>query len=68
MESLPAKVNLAKKFVVIPMLIPGSGKSSLAETLSKSSTYSWRIVDTDKIRRKIMEDIDEVNLNSDKSQ
>lgn len=50
------------------MLIPGSGKSSLAETLSKSSVYSWKVVDTDKIRRTIMEDIDEVNLNSDKSQ
>jgi shikimate kinase len=35
------------------MLIPGSGKSSLAQELKKSEV-EWQFVDSDKIRREVM--------------
>jgi len=40
---------------VIPLLIPGSGKSTLAKELASDKQNKWKIVDSDKIRRKLME-------------
>jgi adenylylsulfate kinase-like enzyme len=44
-------IKQSRKYVVLPLLIPGSGKSSLANALKKSSTCSWKVIESDQIRR-----------------
>lgn len=53
------------KHFILPLLIPGSGKSTLAKFIRdhKGSNYQWRIIDSDAIRRKIMETEGIVDLN-----
>jgi hypothetical protein len=68
LEPYLSKNQENRKYVVIPLLIPGSGKSSLAKELIKSSSYDWKVIDSDKIRRELMENMEEVDLDNEKSQ
>ena len=47
------------KTFILPLLIPGSGKSTLANEIKnqKDSKFKWKIIDSDAIRRDLMEEV-----------
>jgi adenylylsulfate kinase-like enzyme len=49
--------KLLIKHFILPLLIPGSGKSTLGKELLsiKKSKFIWKIIDSDSIRRGLME-------------
>lgn len=48
------KSKFTKTFI-LPLLIPGSGKSTLVKKiLNKKSNIGWKLIDSDEIRRKLM--------------
>mgnify|MGYP000972528956 CR=1 FL=1 len=59
-------MKIPLKHFILPLLIPGSGKSTLGKNLlNLKGNMIWKIIDSDAIRRDCMDEIEKVSLDDD---